>query len=352
MLLVCRQPSLLKQNIHSARSMPRKRKKMGACARTRAACFSLLQLTQHNPSGVCKNTQFTPQKSKRERCVRVDQRRLVPNNNSAPGLNCVCRYVFSRMNRWIDDLSIRTGTKKKTAFIKNTQTGPSRLARRKMPPCSYCATNKASLQRPKTGDKICKPCFFHRFEEEIHDTIVRNRLFRRGERVCIAASGGKDSTVLAHVLTTLNERHDYGLDLFLLSIDEGITGYRDDSLEVRAWVYSFPLKHSVSLIVCVWVRMCMYMCVRVYVRTCVRVEGGEICHIECADGQTKPARLPDTPQNCVIRGIVRLDHGSHRSANRIEKQLHVLRCISPTSARSRCLPHECRQDCDRYVLRR
>jgi hypothetical protein len=43
--------------------------------------------------------------------------------------------------------------------------------------------------------------------------------------------GGKDSTVLAHVMTTLNERYKYGLDLFLLSIDEGITGYRDDSLE-------------------------------------------------------------------------------------------------------------------------
>ncbi len=37
--------------------------------------------------------------------------------------------------------------------------------------------------------------------------------------------------MLAHVLTELNRRHNYGLDLFLLSIDEGITGYRDDSLE-------------------------------------------------------------------------------------------------------------------------
>ena len=42
-----------------------------------------------------------------------------------------------------------------------------------------------------------------------------------------------DSTVLAHVMKTLNERYHYGLELFLLSIDEGITGYRDDSLEVR-----------------------------------------------------------------------------------------------------------------------
>ena len=49
--------------------------------------------------------------------------------------------------------------------------------------------------------------------------------------MAMAASGGKDSTVLAHVLTTLNKRHNYGLDLFLLSIDEGISGYRDDSLE-------------------------------------------------------------------------------------------------------------------------
>ena len=32
-------------------------------------------------------------------------------------------------------------------------------------------------------------------------------------------------------MKTLNERFDYGLDLVLISIDEGITGYRDDSLE-------------------------------------------------------------------------------------------------------------------------
>lgn len=42
----------------------------------------------------------------------------------------------------------------------------------------------------------------------------------------------------------LNERHDYGLDLVLLSIDEGITGYRDDSLETvkrNEKAYQLPL---------------------------------------------------------------------------------------------------------------
>ena len=33
-------------------------------------------------------------------------------------------------------------------------------------------------------------------------------------------------------MKSLNERYNYGLDLILLSVDEGITGYRDDSLEV------------------------------------------------------------------------------------------------------------------------
>ena len=42
-------------------------------------------------------------------------------------------------------------------------------------------------------------------------------------------------------MKTLNERYQYGLELFLLSIDEGITGYRDDSLEVGWSFYLFRL---------------------------------------------------------------------------------------------------------------
>lgn len=101
------------------------------------------------------------------------------------------------------------------------------------------------IKRPKTSEMICKSCFFSVFEEEVHQTIMEHALFTRGERVAIAASGGKDSTVLAHVLTMLNVKHNYGLDLFLLSIDEGITGYRDDSLETvqrNKEQYQLPLK--------------------------------------------------------------------------------------------------------------
>src|SRR5690242_5115242 len=103
----------------------------------------------------------------------------------------------------------------------------------RMPPsiCAVCKTNRALILRPKDHSKLCKPCFINVFETEIHHTILSTNLFQRGERIAIGASGGKDSTVLASVLKTLNERYDYGLDLILLSIDEGIKGYRDDSLE-------------------------------------------------------------------------------------------------------------------------
>ncbi|GJM86935.1 hypothetical protein PR202_ga02839 [Eleusine coracana subsp. coracana] len=111
--------------------------------------------------------------------------------------------------------------------------------------CVRCGERKAALKRPKTLEQICRECFYIVFEDEIHQTIVDNTLFKAGERVAIGASGGKDSTVLAYVLSELNRRHNYGLDLFLLSVDEGITGYRDDSLETvkrNEIQYGLPLK--------------------------------------------------------------------------------------------------------------
>lgn len=61
----------------------------------------------------------------------------------------------------------------------------------------------------------------------------------------MGASGGKDSTVLAHMLKLLNDRYDYGIEIVLLSIDEGIIGYRDDSLATvkrNQQQYGLPLE--------------------------------------------------------------------------------------------------------------
>jgi cytoplasmic tRNA 2-thiolation protein 1 len=96
--------------------------------------------------------------------------------------------------------------------------------------CKYCQNARGIIRRSRDGTSACKECFFYYFEEEIHQTISGSIPLTSGERVAIAASGGKDSTVLAHIMTLLNERHNYALDMVLLSVDEGIRGYRDDSL--------------------------------------------------------------------------------------------------------------------------
>ena len=82
--------------------------------------------------------------------------------------------------------------------------------------CSACETQRAVLRRPKTHENLCRECFFEALETEVHETICRYGLFKKGEKVALAASGGKDSTVLAHIVTTLNARYECVLALILL----------------------------------------------------------------------------------------------------------------------------------------
>lgn len=58
-------------------------------------------------------------------------------------------------------------------------------------PCQLCDKSRAIIRRPKTGENVCKECFFSVFETEIHRTIEQAKLFKPGERVAIGASGGK-----------------------------------------------------------------------------------------------------------------------------------------------------------------
>lgn len=202
-----------------------------------------------------------------------------------------------------------------------TSASTAEQPQRAMPtPCSICESARALVKRPKTGQQVCKQCFFDVFETEVHETITTSgdnggSIFEPGERVAIGASGGKggccprtccvrrpdsltaDSTVLAHVLTTLNERYNYGLDLHLLSIDEGIKGYRDDSLEV-----SSPC--------------------------CARVRA-KLTNEDC---EAEPGRVWTASQDPIIRRAVRVDYGSSRGPGREEEQLHFLRCIQAPSS--------------------
>lgn len=96
--------------------------------------------------------------------------------------------------------------------------------------CQYCKKSPAKLKRAKNAYKTCLPCFYYHFEEEVHQTIQDYNLMNQGDKIILAISGGKDSTVLIEVMTTLKARYKYPVEFSLLAIDEGIKGYRDDSL--------------------------------------------------------------------------------------------------------------------------
>lgn len=97
--------------------------------------------------------------------------------------------------------------------------------------CDECEKHESNVKESCSGRRLCKLCFINAFEDKIHRHVTENKLFKTGEKVALAVSGGKDSTVLAYTMKTLNKRYDYGLKLRLLAIDEGIKGYRDDSLD-------------------------------------------------------------------------------------------------------------------------
>ena len=111
--------------------------------------------------------------------------------------------------------------------------------------CSICQESRATMKRPKTNSLSCVKCFTQSFEDEIYQTIIENNLFdKNGETICIGISGGKDSTVLAYVMNKLNIEHKMNLNIQLVAIDEGIHGYRDDSLETvkeNAKLLNLPL---------------------------------------------------------------------------------------------------------------
>jgi uncharacterized protein (TIGR00269 family) len=94
------------------------------------------------------------------------------------------------------------------------------------PVCSFC------IRRPVYRDRKSNLLFCIRHLEESILKSVEESLstgLHPGDRVGIALSGGKDSTVLLYFLHTLLSTRD-DIDLVALTVDEGIRGYREHSL--------------------------------------------------------------------------------------------------------------------------
>lgn len=85
--------------------------------------------------------------------------------------------------------------------------------------------NKCKEQAIYENPALCKKHFIVHFEINVKNTISKFKLLNKKDRICVAASGGKDSVALLYLLKKL------GYDIKALALDEGIKGYRDKSLE-------------------------------------------------------------------------------------------------------------------------
>jgi uncharacterized protein (TIGR00269 family) len=96
--------------------------------------------------------------------------------------------------------------------------------------CSKCKKNPSIYLRQYSGELLCKKCFVKSVEYKAKRTISKYSMIKHGDTVAVAVSGGKDSLVLLNVLkNTLSSQNP---ELVAITVDEGIKGYREESLDI------------------------------------------------------------------------------------------------------------------------
>lgn len=99
-----------------------------------------------------------------------------------------------------------------------------------MKKCSKCGRRAVIFQR-HSNRHLCKRHFIEDFERRVKLAVKKYDMIQEGDRVAIALSGGKDSVTLAFVLNKLyGFRND--LEFFAITVDEGIAGYRPQTVEI------------------------------------------------------------------------------------------------------------------------
>lgn len=71
----------------------------------------------------------------------------------------------------------------------------------------------------------CKEHFIEYFDSKVLDTIKKYDLIKKGQKICVATSGGKDSLTILHIA------NKYFGNATALAVDEGIADYREHTIK-------------------------------------------------------------------------------------------------------------------------
>jgi cytoplasmic tRNA 2-thiolation protein 1 len=100
-----------------------------------------------------------------------------------------------------------------------------------MESCSKCSRNPPVYLREYSGEKLCKKCFLNSIEQKVQRTMSKFSMVKFEDHVAVAISGGKDSLVLLSILKAIFTSAR-GITISAITIDEGIRGYREESLRI------------------------------------------------------------------------------------------------------------------------
>ena len=108
--------------------------------------------------------------------------------------------------------------------------------------CGKCKT-KAVISLPRHNAAFCKTCFTTFVHEQVARAIKSFAMFKPGDRILVAVSGGKDSLALWHILLQLGYRAD------ALYVNLGIGSYSEEShRKVRHFADTVASLHDATLL--------------------------------------------------------------------------------------------------------
>lgn len=107
---------------------------------------------------------------------------------------------------------------------------------------------EAVILKRYEGTALCEKHFYESVERRVRKTIRMNKLIDYGDKIAVALSGGKDSSLCLYLLKKI-VAEDKKVKIFAIIIDEGVKGYRAEGikqakkfcklLKVKYYVYSF-----------------------------------------------------------------------------------------------------------------
>ena len=110
--------------------------------------------------------------------------------------------------------------------------------------CCKCKHNAIIFQK-YSGMHLCPVHLVEDIERKIKKSIRKNFRIAKNDKIAVALSGGKDSTVTLFVLNKIfSERAD--ITLKAITVDEGIKGYRKNTIKLaKSFTEKIDIEHTV-----------------------------------------------------------------------------------------------------------